>query len=732
MSDSSKSNPALQPVVEKPAKVTVLPKGVSPSRVTHKLDAKVLLQSLKRKWFPATLLGIVLAALVGVSLWFLVPLANPQVYARLRIPDKVGGNSFEHPDPPIQRQTQIALIKDLFTMSTVVRRPDVSQLSVIREQPEPEEWLLKEVRVDFPSGTEIMQISMTGDKPQELKAIVNAIREVYLQQYVDDTRKLRVERLKRLELHDTRTKAEIEQLRNNLKKNAESGKNIDKETIVLNQKLSLELLETTKKEIIKTQSDLRQYRTELKILQEGNGQSISGSSKLIDELLEHHPLLEPLRQRHLEIQDLLDKTRQAAPTSPKVAKLQSDLEENNKQAEQKKQALRPSVVAEMKNKVLTDRESYQESIKLKIKSLEEAETILQEDAKRLVKQSTDLSTTTIQVEEERQQLQLLESIRSRLAGNIEVLRAEEDAPDRIIRFGDPTISMLDRHSNKIRFSALGGIAAFLFGLFIIAFLDSRTRRIDSPEDVLDHFGMSVVGKVPAPPKRMRLGFSGTDKNNDDAAWQTILTESVDSFRTQLLHTAKRNSLQILTVCSADSGEGKTSLACHLALSLARSGLKTLLVDADLRNPTAHELFELPLEPGLSELIREQIPNDQAIRRTSAPGLWLLPAGVCNTRVIDLLAQDTLNPIFNELRQEFDFIIVDTSPILPVADPLLIAQHTDGVIFSLMHQVSRVSSTKDALDKLHALNIQTLGAVMNGTKPYRGYNQRKYAYRTLNN
>ena len=245
--------------------------------------------------------------------------------------------------------------------------------------------------------------------------------------------------------------------------------------------------------------------------------------------------------------------------------------------------------------------------------------------------------------------------------------------------------------------------------------------------------MNVVGKVPAPPKRLGFSLAGADKKAaDDIAWQAVLTESVDSFRTQLLHAARRDAHQILMVCSADSGEGKTSLACHLALSLARSGQKTLLIDADLRHPSTHHLFELPLEPGLSEIIREQVPHSQAIVRTSAPGLWLLPAGVCNARVIDLLAQDALKPIFTELREEFDFIIIDTSPILPVADPLLIAQHADGVIFSLMHQVSRYSTTRDAIEKLNALNIHTLGAVMNGTKAYQGYNQKKYAYRGLNN
>lgn len=731
MIDQSKSNHAMPAFTEKSARSSTTHKSIVVRNTTHKINAKVLLQSLRRKWLPATLLGLLLATLSGIALWFLVPLAKPMVYVRLKIIEKQGGNWLDHPDPPLQRQTLATLIKDTLTLTAALRRPEVAQLSVIKEQVDPEEWLQKELRVDFPAGPEILQISMYGDRSHELKIIVNAVREVYLQQYVDDTQKERQERLKRLQEYDERTKADIELLRNKLRTKAESGKEIDKETIVLKQKLSIELLEQTRKEIIRTQGELRQLRTEFKIKTEDNAQTIDGSSKAFNDLLDQHPQLETLQKRRVEIQDLLTKTKQVAPGNEKVARYQQELDENQKQIDLKKLELKPSLMALIKNKMQTDQELDQGSLKYRIKEKEEYEKILKESANQLVKESTELSTTTVNVEEERQQLLLWETVRGRLAGTIESLRAEASAPGRIRSFGDAASTYIDRYSSKIRFAALGSLAAFLVGLLVVAYLDSRTRRIDSSEDVLDQFGMTVVGKVPAPPKRMRLGFSGSDKEADELAWQAILTESVDSFRTQLLHTARKNSQQILMVCSADSGEGKTSLACHLALSLARSGQKTLLIDADLRNPTAHELFEMSVEPGLSEVIRDQVPSSEAVKRTSAPGLWLLPAGVCNTRVIELLAQEALKPIFYELRQDFDFIIVDTSPILPVADPLLIAQHTDGVIFSLMYQVSRMCATRDALEKLHALNIHTLGAVMNGTKPYRGYNQRKYAYRTLN-
>jgi capsular exopolysaccharide synthesis family protein len=212
----------------------------------------------------------------------------------------------------------------------------------------------------------------------------------------------------------------------------------------------------------------------------------------------------------------------------------------------------------------------------------------------------------------------------------------------------------------------------------------------------------------------------------------MLTESVDSFRTQLLHTARKNSLQIVMVSSAGSGEGKTSLSCHLAISLARSGLKTLLVDGDLRNPSAHDLFQLSLEPGLCEMLQDSALGSEAIRRTPVTGLWVLPAGKCTPRVLELLAQEPLAKVFAELREGFDFVIVDSSPILPVTDPLIFAQQSDGVIFSFMREVTRLGAARAAIDRLHALNVVTLGAVVSGIRPTSyGYSHRKYTYPARN-
>jgi capsular exopolysaccharide synthesis family protein len=195
--------------------------------------------------------------------------------------------------------------------------------------------------------------------------------------------------------------------------------------------------------------------------------------------------------------------------------------------------------------------------------------------------------------------------------------------------------------------------------------------------------------------------------------QGFLTESVDAIRTMVLHATRGEKLQILMVTSAMPGEGKTSLSSHLAASLARAGRKTLLVDCDLRNPALHRLFNMEAVPGFGELMQGECTLEEAVEETPSPNLWLMPAGECNEQTLHALAQIGPQAIFARLRQHFDFVVLDSSPVLPVADSLLIGQYADGLIFSILHNVSRLPQVYAAYQRLAMLDIRMLGAVVNG-------------------
>ena len=187
----------------------------------------------------------------------------------------------------------------------------------------------------------------------------------------------------------------------------------------------------------------------------------------------------------------------------------------------------------------------------------------------------------------------------------------------------------------------------------------------------------------------------------------------------LLHASRSESLRVIMITSASGGEGKTSLATQLAASLARAWRKTLLLDGDLRKPTAHKVFDVPQDPGFSELLRNEVSVGDAIKPTLLGRLWLMPAGQFDSHALQALAQDNMRTVFEQLKQQYDFIIVDACPVLPVADALVLGQHVDGVIFSILRDVSRVPAVYAAQQKMNNLGIRTLGAVMIGAKGEQG-------------
>jgi len=173
---------------------------------------------------------------------------------------------------------------------------------------------------------------------------------------------------------------------------------------------------------------------------------------------------------------------------------------------------------------------------------------------------------------------------------------------------------------------------------------------------------------------------------------------------------------VLMVTSAETGEGKTTLASHLASSLSRAGRKTLLIDGDLRQPALHQLFEVSLQPGFSEVLLGEVDSVDAILPTNQDGLMVMPAGQWDREVIQSLARGEAGGVLEKLREEFDFVVVDSHPVLAATDPLMIGQHVDAVILSVLRDVSQTPRVYAATQRLQSLGIRVLGAVVNGTDP----------------
>jgi capsular exopolysaccharide synthesis family protein len=190
-------------------------------------------------------------------------------------------------------------------------------------------------------------------------------------------------------------------------------------------------------------------------------------------------------------------------------------------------------------------------------------------------------------------------------------------------------------------------------------------------------------------------------------------ESIRLLRTNIEFASATNEIATLGITSPNPGEGKSTVASNLAVTLAQAGFVTALIDADLRRPTQHRVFQTGNERGLSTLLTmAERPWTWAARETMVPNLTLIPAGPLPPNPADLLSLERLRQILTDMRSTFDVIVVDTPPVLAVSDPLIIAAHVDGMVIVTSGGKTRLDALKRAADTLQRGSIRLIGVVIN--------------------
>ncbi|MFB7843189.1 polysaccharide biosynthesis tyrosine autokinase [Microbacterium sp. NPDC056052] len=248
--------------------------------------------------------------------------------------------------------------------------------------------------------------------------------------------------------------------------------------------------------------------------------------------------------------------------------------------------------------------------------------------------------------------------------------------------------------------ALIGLAAGLLLVLLRRALDVRVR---SHTDVAALVGTGVLGRVPT------LDVGGRGKK--EAITRAVAHEAYRQIRTGLRFASVDQEVRVVMVTSANLGEGKSSTTRSLAQVLAESGQRTLVIDGDLRRPSVADGFELDGTVGLSEVLSGQMPIGPAIRRTSDPNLFVLPAGGIPPNPSEMLGSTAFQRLLGELRRDF-FIVVDAPPVLPVTDASVMSAFVDGVVFVIAMGRTRKAEIVEARTQLDQIRARMLGVVLN--------------------
>jgi len=261
----------------------------------------------------------------------------------------------------------------------------------------------------------------------------------------------------------------------------------------------------------------------------------------------------------------------------------------------------------------------------------------------------------------------------------------------------------------------------VLGLGIVFFIAWRDDRFTSLSEVSERFGDVIVGQVPQLPRPR--GQKGTPllQIEDD---RQMYAESYRNLRSALLFMpVSPERAKVILVTSAMPHEGKSTIASNLARTLALGGSRVVLIDADLRRGHLHELLGMKREPGLTDLLQHPEDLDKIIQSNCTPNLSFISRGWTVSRPGDLFVGPELGLLLARLRQQFDFVVIDTSPVFASDDVTTLAPRVDGTLFVVRSGVSRSSAVTEALDVLSRRQVKLLGIVVNGAHT----NSRSYHY-----
>ena len=197
--------------------------------------------------------------------------------------------------------------------------------------------------------------------------------------------------------------------------------------------------------------------------------------------------------------------------------------------------------------------------------------------------------------------------------------------------------------------------------------------------------------------------------------KSVIAEQYRTVRTNIEYTAIDKEMKSILVTSAAPGDGKSTTSCNLAIVFAQQGKRVLLVDVDLRKPTIHKKFCIHNRIGLSSVLTKKHEAVDAIIDTSVKNLSVLTSGPIPPNPAELLTSKAMENLLDMLKQEFDVVILDSPPVLAVADAQILSKHTDGVILVVSSGKTETEQGKKAKQLLVSANAPLLGVVLNNKK-----------------
>lgn len=519
------------------------------------------------------------------------------------------------------------------------------------------------------------------------------------------------------------------------------------------QELLFDQVKSIQKEIEQQQKELRDYSLEKQILKPANSQSLATESLLtlntsvtqaiqaritaevryqalrstsaenIPDVI-NSPMVQAAKKQYVDMQQLYqEKLKMYKSDYPEMTRMQGQLQ------------------SFQSNLLLLERQVYQDILALAKADYDRAvmnESTLKAQVQEAQKASVQAGGSEVTYDQIRMEIdtkkQLLSALLQKQNQTDVSAQAQEKAtaaPTRIMEVAElPTKPYSPDIKNNLIFALLGGLFAGIGLAFVLEFFD---RSLKTPADVENQLHLPFLGLVPY----YFLENNNNGHNGHKKALQPSIAkeshalerydkyrlsvhdisssaaEAVKTIRTSLLLSFPGGPPRSILITSSRSGEGKTFTACNLAIALAHLNKRVLIVDADMRNPHIHRVWNQQNTSGLSIYLTSEAPISAFLRATPIEGLFLFPSGPKTPRPAELLASERFQELIQQLETDFDFVIIDSPPVLPVADSVILASKVKSVMIIVRGGSTPRELVKMAKKKLSASKSVIAGVVLNG-------------------
>lgn len=691
------------------------------------------LHSLRRRWLLGVGLGCLLASTLALLIWFFVPI-NSEALVQIRVRragQQMLRDKYTSPEHPltfeIKKKTQMDLLGSTFVVSAALRKARVSQLPLVRykawlgKRENPIAWLESQLKVASDEKSEVFNLSMKAPFSQrdQLVTLLNAIKEAYMRECVDAEKATKSNKLSTLRKRQGELSRTVRDQMERIADLSKTYGSTQSEAVQVQLELHYRTLASLQREKgVVDQAYFDAYDSLL--LQQqmiASNQSYKPHEFEIEDVLLQYPEYATMKSQLIELQSATQAqgARARGPMGASAA-MQTQMGQLMQQMEQFKYEKQDEAVQRLRlHSNRDDRILQQEAemLQARLANLAKRREMiygqhqeLQDNVRQMGAFSSDLQVRQLDLESNQETL-------NRIGEEIQTLQLEMELRPQIEVVHDAIIP--DTEGNwimKYMQIIATWMLTFMGTVLGIALWDMQHQRVNNSQEVIETGDIRVIGSLPALNGRRAGGLLPVSGNHRRMIEMT-LTRSIDSIRTALVFARHEQPYQVIMVTSALGQEGKTTVASQLAVSFARSGRRTLLIDGDIRNPQQHVVLGMPMDRGLAELLRSECTLDDVLKATPAEGLWCLSAGYRDAYTDQNMNSVTMEKLFTELRNRFDSIIIDTGPTLTSPDAMVLGQHANATIISVRRDISRLPKVNEAIEQLRSVGVHIAGTVLNG-------------------